>query len=251
MMIDRTAPNDSKRGTPDHPVHDLITGRWSPYTYEDHMVSLADLRSIFEAARWAASSFNEQPWRYIVATKDDPKAYEKLLSRLVEGNQGWAKAAPVLALGLVKKTFTRNAKPNRVALHDLGAASATLTFEASARGVKVHQMGGILPDRAREIYGVPDDFEVVTGIALGYEAPPTPTPASSANGTSPPAPGIPSPTTSSAAGSANRRRSRGRGGERRGPGPRHSAGAGGRCPLSFGESLERTPRIGGLNLDSP
>lgn len=171
MMTDRKTPNDVKRGAPDHPVHEWITGRWSPYVYAHRTVPLDDLRSIFEAARWAASSYNEQPWRYIVATKEDPEEYGKVLSCLAPGNREWAKAAPVLALGLFKKTFTRNGRPNRVALHDLGAASATLTFEASARGIKVHQMGGIRPDEARELFGVPDDYDIVTALALGYEAP--------------------------------------------------------------------------------
>ena len=84
----------SKQATPDHPVHELITRRWSPYAFADRPVSLEDLRSLFEAARWAASSYNEQPWSYLVATRDDKEGFERLLSCLVEGNQVWAKAAP-------------------------------------------------------------------------------------------------------------------------------------------------------------
>jgi nitroreductase len=152
----------------DHPVHELIGNRYSPYVYDDRPVSEDDLKSLFEAARWTASSYNEQPWRYIVATRANAKEYERLLSCLVEGNQEWARQAPVLALGVVKTTLTRNDKPNRVALHDLGAASASLTLEATSRGLAVHQMGGILPEKAREVYGVPDGYEVVTGMAIGY-----------------------------------------------------------------------------------
>jgi nitroreductase len=131
-------------------------------------VSDGDLKALFEAASWAANSFNEQPWRYVVATKDDREEYERLLSCLNEGNQGWARHAPVLALGVYKTTFTHNGKPNRVAFHDLGAASANLTVEATARGLVVHQMAGILPDRARDLYGVPEEFEVATALAIGY-----------------------------------------------------------------------------------
>ena len=96
----------------------------------------ADLRSLFEAARWAASSYNEQPWSYFVATKTDPPEFERLLSCLVEGNQEWAKAAPVLALGVVSRRFARNQKENRAAVHDLGLAAGNLLVEATARGLR-------------------------------------------------------------------------------------------------------------------
>lgn len=157
-----------KIAQPDHPVHELITSRWSPYLYADRPVSDADLRAVFEAARWAASAYNEQPWRYLVATRDNPTEYEKLLSCLVEPNQVWAGRAPVLALGMASLNYAHNGQPNGTALHDLGLASASLTFEASARGLLVHQMGGILPDRARQLYQVPEGFQVLTALALGY-----------------------------------------------------------------------------------
>ena len=99
--------------------------------------------------------------------------YDKILSCLVEPNQAWAKAAPVLALGVTSLRFRRNDKPNGVALHDLGLAAAQLTLEATARGICVHQMGGILPERAAEIFAVPEGHQVVTGIALGYPGDPT------------------------------------------------------------------------------
>src|SRR3954463_9863012 len=135
--------NAQKQATSDHPVHELIARRWSPYAFADRAVSDAVLRSLFEAARWAASSYNEQPWSYIVATKADPEAFERLLSCLVEGNQAWARAAPVLALGCTSLHFTRNGKPNAAAVHDLGLASASLTLEATVRSLFVHQMIGI------------------------------------------------------------------------------------------------------------
>lgn len=160
--------SEIKKANLDHPVHEIIARRWSPYSYADKMVGADDLRSIFEAARWAASAFNEQPWRYLVALKENPEAFEKLLSCLVESNQAWAKNASVLALGIVSRNFSRNGKPNRTALHDLGLASAQLTMEASARGIMVHQMAGILPDRARDLYKIPEGFDAVTGLALGY-----------------------------------------------------------------------------------
>ncbi|MFN8542870.1 MAG: nitroreductase family protein [Candidatus Binatia bacterium] len=161
-----------KQARPDHPIHALLAQRWSPYAFSDRPVSDDDLRSLFEAARWAASSYNEQPWRYILATKATPAEFARLLSCLVEANQAWAGAAPVLALGCTRLTFARNGKPNTTALHDLGLASASLTVEATSRGLFVHQMGGILPDRARALYRIPEDVRPLTGLAIGYAADP-------------------------------------------------------------------------------
>jgi nitroreductase len=160
--------SDVKQAALDHPIHELIARRWSPYAFADRPVPVEDLRSLFEAARWAASSYNEQPWRYIVATKENPAEFERLLSCLVEGNQPWAKGAPVLALGCAVLKFAATNQPNAVALHDLGQASAALSVEATARGLFVHQMAGILPDRARELYQIPADAQPFTGVAIGY-----------------------------------------------------------------------------------
>ena len=164
--------NDHKQAKPDHPIHELLASRWSPYGFADRPVSDDDLRSLFEAARWAPSSYNEQPWSYIVATKANPAEFERLLSCLVEGNQAWAKAAPVLALGCTSLNFVRNGKPNAAAVHDLGLASASLVLEATARGLFVHQMIGILPDKARELYHIPEDVQPKTGLAIGYAGDP-------------------------------------------------------------------------------
>jgi len=152
-----------KHADAEHPIQDFIARRWSPYGFANRAVSEKDLRCLFEAARWAASSFNEQPWSYIVATNAQAAEFERLLSCLVEANQEWAKSAPVLALGVAKLEFKRNRKPNRVAVHDLGLATGNLVAEATARG---------LPDRAREIYDIPDGYEVVTGMAIGYAGDP-------------------------------------------------------------------------------
>jgi nitroreductase len=165
-MVDRTA-------TTDHPIHKVLAQRWSPSGFADTPVERRDLASLFEAARWSASSYNEQPWRYILAMRDDPEDFDRLLSCLVDANQAWARFAPVLALGIAKRTFSRNGAENRVAQHDLGAASASLTFEAGARGLMVHQMGGIHPDKARKLYGIPEDFEVVTALAIGHPGTPS------------------------------------------------------------------------------
>ena len=157
-----------KTATTDHPVHELIPKRWSPYAFDNRPVSPSDLRSLFEAARWAPSSYNEQPWSYIVATKEDPKQFERLLSCLVEGNQTWAKHAPFLALAVVSLKFTREGRENRAAVHDLGLAAGNLVFEATSRDLVVHQMIGILPDKARELYGIPNGHAAWTALAIGY-----------------------------------------------------------------------------------
>lgn len=155
-----------------HPIHDLLTARWSPYAFDDRAVSDADLCSLFEAARWAPSSYNEQPWSYIVAKRENPEAFQTLLSCLVEANQVWAKAAPVLALGIVRLRFVRNGEPNRAAVHDLGLAAGSLLVEATARRLYVHQMIGILPERARGVYDLPEGSEAWTGLAIGYRGDP-------------------------------------------------------------------------------
>ena len=164
---------NEKNASTDYPIHELLAKRWSPYGFQDRPVAKADLCSLFEAARWAPSAYNEQPWSYLVATKEEAGEYEKLLSCLVEANQAWAKAAPVLILGVVNLKFARDHKENRTAVHDLGLASSNLVVEATARGLFVHQMSGILPDRVRELYQIPEHSEAWTAMAIGYRAAPS------------------------------------------------------------------------------
>lgn len=161
-----------KHAKPDHPILEVLSKRWSPYVFADRDVPRDDLTALFEAARWAASSYNEQPWRYIVATKSSPAEFENVLSCLVEPNQAWARRAPVIALGIVTTRFRRNDKPNPAAQHDLGLAAGNLVAEATARGIHVHQMIGILPERARELYRIPEGAEALTALAIGYAGDP-------------------------------------------------------------------------------
>lgn len=154
----------------DHLVHELLRKRWSPYAFDpERDVAEEDLRGLFEAARWTMSSFNAQPWRYIVGVRQrNPDVWSQVLSVLVEANQAWAKHVPVLCIGLTRPNFEHNDKPNVAAFHDLGAASANLTFEATARGLVVHQMAGIQHDKVRTVFDIPAELEPVTGIAIGY-----------------------------------------------------------------------------------
>ncbi|MBC7368109.1 MAG: nitroreductase family protein [Undibacterium sp.] len=165
-----TAFPPAKKASPDYPIHELLAERWSPYAFADRPVSAADLSLLFEAARWAASSYNEQPWTYFIASRENLGEFARLLSCLVPANQAWAKAAPVLVLGVVNLRFSKTHKDNRVAVHDLGLASANLVMEATARGLSVHQMIGILPERARELYHIPEHHEAWTAMAIGFKA---------------------------------------------------------------------------------
>jgi nitroreductase len=162
----------SKVAATDYPVNELIANRWSPYGFDKRPVSQEVICSLLEAARWAPSSYNEQPWSYIVATRDQADLFAKVLSCLVEPNQAWAKAAPVLLLCCTSLNFSRNGKPNAAASHDLGLAAGNLCLEATSRGLSVHQMIGILPDKAREVFAIPDGVEAVTAMAIGYAADP-------------------------------------------------------------------------------
>ena len=157
-----------KNAETDCAIQPLLAERWSPYAFSDRVVPEEDLLAVLEAARWAPSSYNEQPWRYILARRKDAESFAKLLSCLVDGNQAWARYVPVLMIGVAMRNFARNAKPNKAAHHDLGLAAGNLCVEATARGLIVHQMIGIVPERVRELYHVPDDAEPLTGIAIGY-----------------------------------------------------------------------------------
>lgn len=151
----------------EHAVHDLVRRRWSPCAFADRPVDRETILSLFEAARWAASCYNDQPWYYVFAVR--PTAdFDRLASCLVEGNRPWATLAPVLALSVARRCFHHNGKPNAHAWHDVGQASAHLALQATALGLAVHQMGGFDAAKAREVLGIPDTHEPVAMIAIGY-----------------------------------------------------------------------------------
>jgi nitroreductase len=153
------------------PVHDLIRDRWSPRAFAKKPVEPSVLASLFEAARWAPSSNNEQPWAYLVATKEEKENFAKTLSVLVEFNAGWAKEAPVLMITVSRLNF-QNGTPNRNAFYDTGAATALLSVEATARGLAVHQMAGFEPAKAKQVFDIPGDWEPIAAIAIGYPGDP-------------------------------------------------------------------------------
>ncbi len=161
----------------EHPIHDLLRRRWSPRVFAPRPVERQKLRQLLEAARWAASSFNEQPWSFFVATIEEPTEHARLVDCLLPANQAWAKHAPVLMLTVAKLHFDHNHKPNRVAVHDVGLAVANLVVQATALDLFVHQMGGVDLAKARLTFQVPEGYDPVTAIALGYAGDPNQLPA--------------------------------------------------------------------------
>ncbi|MFK8115516.1 MAG: nitroreductase family protein [Rubripirellula sp.] len=152
----------------DYPVLESIRDRWSPYRFLPQEVEDEKLLMCMEAARWAASSFNDQPWSWIVARRQDSEAFEKMVGCLLEANQGWAGKAGALILTVTRSSFGYNNKPNRVALHDLGQAAAQLSLQATQLGLQVHQMAGLNLSLVRQEYGIPEGHEPQTAIAIGY-----------------------------------------------------------------------------------
>ena len=148
-------------------IHDLIKRRWSPRAFEERPVEPEKLRSLFEAARWAPSSNNEQPWRFLVATKENKAEYDRFFQCLVEGNQKWVHRVPVLILSVAKLTFD-DGSANGHALHDVGLAAENLVLQATALGLASHQMAGFHVDKARSEFQIPTGFDAVAMIAIGY-----------------------------------------------------------------------------------
>lgn len=154
------------------PIHDLLARRWSPRAFAEQPVESDKLASLFEAARWAPSSSNEQPWRFVVATKDDPAAYDRLLACLLEGNRKWAFRAPVLLMSVARMQFEDDGKPNRHAFHDTGMALENLLLQATALGLVAHPMAGFNIEQARADLKIPAGFEPVAMVAVGYPGDP-------------------------------------------------------------------------------
>lgn len=156
----------------DHEVHELIRKRWSPRAFSDQPVSDAALRSLLEAARWAASCANEQPWHFLVARKTDREQFERMLACLDPGNQRWVKDTAALMISVARLQFAKSGDQNRHAFHDVGLATAQLTLQATAMGLAVHPMAGFDVQRAKETYAIPDGHEPVAAIAMGYPGDP-------------------------------------------------------------------------------
>lgn len=158
----------TKKANTDFPIHDLIARRWSARAFSTKPVEKSKLFSILEAARWAPSSRNEQPWRYIVFTDDNPQKLDKARSVLLEINN-YAKRAPILICAITKKTYSDNRIYNKLHFHDLGAANENMFLESFNQGLIMHEMGGFDREKARGVFNIPEDYEVGIMIAIGYQ----------------------------------------------------------------------------------
>lgn len=161
-----------KPAAAEHPIHDMMVRRWSPRAFAPRPLPREQVLTLLEAARWAASSFNQQPWHFLVATREDEERFAALLDCLVPGNQVWARNASMLIVTVTKQTFDHNDKPNSCCVHDIGLAACQLVLQATEMGLATHQMAGIEPDKIRARYGVPEGYDPVTAIAVGYSGDP-------------------------------------------------------------------------------
>ncbi len=154
------------------PVMELIAKRWSPKAFRLEIPKEAELISMFEAARWAPSCFNNQPWRYLVTTREDPEAFSRALACLTEKNASWVQNTPLLAFQIMRETFEYNGKPNPWSGFDCGLAMAQLILQAESMGWSVHVMAGFSRDRVREAFGVPEGFKPLVAFVIGIEGDP-------------------------------------------------------------------------------
>ncbi|OAI17877.1 MULTISPECIES: nitroreductase family protein [Methylomonas] len=153
-------------------IHPLIAQRWSPRAFApDRPVSAEDLTALLEAARWAPSCFNDQPWRFVVCDKSThPDAWARALEIINDKNRLWARHAPVLILSVAMANFNHNGQANRWAMYDTGAAALNLCLQAGALGLASHQMGGFDAAAARQAFGLPEHCTPMAMLAIGYQA---------------------------------------------------------------------------------
>ncbi len=172
MTLSAIEVNHLKQASTVEGVLPVVASRWSARSFADREVSSVDLTKIFEAARWSASAYNEQPWRFLVGARGS-ETYKKIFSTLLGFNQAWAGAAPILILGAASTTFSHNGSANAYALYDLGAATGALTLQAAALGLRTHSMAGFDHEAARQIFQIPGNYLIGAVIALGYQGEPS------------------------------------------------------------------------------
>lgn len=160
--------NHVKEAQVAYPILDLLRKRWSPCIFASKPVEKEKLLSLFEALRWAPSSYNEQPWNLIIGIQGEGEAYSQILNCLVDTNIEWAQQAPILGVSVAQLTFSRNGKPNRYAVHDVGLGMGALILQATALGLSVHQMAGFRVEQAKGVLHIPEGYEPVAAFAIGY-----------------------------------------------------------------------------------
>jgi len=156
-----------KKAKTSFPIHTLLANRWSPRAFNGQKIEKEKLQRIFEATRWSPSSSNEQPWSFIIGERGD-QTFQKIYDILIEFNQLWTKTAPLLMIAIGKKTSVKTGKANNWFKYDVGQSLAHLSFQASYEGLFVHQMGGFDAEKARKSFSIPDDYEALTAVAIGY-----------------------------------------------------------------------------------
>ena len=166
-MKTSTLTAGEKPATTQHQLLDVIQNRWSPRAFDNRPIPREVQQRLFEAARWAASSMNTQPWRFIIATQDNPEQFQTMLGLLKESNQEWAQNAGMLIIAVAKKQHD-SGSDNKYAWHDTGMALAQLTLQATTEDLYIHMMGGYYPEKAIDVYNIPDDYEPVVALAVGY-----------------------------------------------------------------------------------
>lgn len=159
--------NHVKTANTRYPVLDIIKNRWSPRSFAEKSITEEAMHTILEAASWAFSAINEQPWRYVVAYRGTA-LFNQFFDLLLPGNQPWNKNAAALLVSISKNTFAAGNKPNVSALHDVGAANMLLTLQANSMGIYTHVIGGFHKENAASLLQLPADMEPVVMIALGY-----------------------------------------------------------------------------------
>lgn len=170
MIPPATMPATSmeKRARTSVPIHSLLARRWSARAFTDQSLDTDQILSLLEAARWSASSRNEQPWHFIVARRGMDPDFERLLSALTDANREWAARVPLLVLAVARTVFRSNGKPNRHAFYDVGQAVANLTTQATSLGLTVHQMGGFRTDEVQCTFAIPEEYDPLVILAVGY-----------------------------------------------------------------------------------
>lgn len=158
----------SKKANTIYGILPLLEKRWSPRAFYNVDIEKDKLKRIIEASRWSASAMNEQPWNYIVGIRGENKSFEKILETLVDFNKTWAKNAHVLILACGKKNYSHNNTPNPTYLYDVGQSVAHMSVQAMHEGVYIHQMAGFSAEKARELFGIPEEYDPVTVLAMGY-----------------------------------------------------------------------------------
>ncbi len=158
----------TKTAPTEHAVHPLLRARWSPRAFTPQPLTDDELATILEAATWAPSASNEQPWLFVYAHRHDEAAFQRLLDCLVPANQAWAKDAAVLVMSLARTTMAGTGKPNKYAWHDVGAATTSALLQATALGLHGHVMAGFEAEKARTAFALPQEIDVVNFTALGH-----------------------------------------------------------------------------------